>query len=334
MNFVVVALTVVAVYALTRSFSTRPAGVLAAVLTACYPFLAFTATTFYPQTLAGLLVVVTLLLTVRARGASGRRRAGLGCLAGLSAGVLTMVVPTFAFVPVILVVWLVVADRRRAAAVCVAVIAGSLLLPAVWTVRNATVFGHFIPLTTSSGFNLLVGNHPGATAAGSYTARAVDPYRIQARRRHLDEYETDNLLQRVALKWISRHPGHALVLYLGKLLNNFAPSNELATKGQNSFLRSVLAAVSFLPLLLLVCLRLALARKRPLLAAEWLMLAVYIGNAVLLAIYVTRARYRLPVDILLISLAAAFLADVAGLGRRDRSAVGEAGRQPRASQLA
>ncbi len=329
LNFVFVAVTVVGAYYLTVSFGTRLAGAIAALLTATYPLLIFTATTFYPQTLATALTVLTVLAAVKALHASGGCRIALGACAGLLAGALTMTVPTFAFVIPVLAIWcLVAADRRLAVRACAVLVGSALLLPAAWTVRNTESFHQFIPLTTSSGFNLLVGNHSGATPGGSYNAAVIRPYFAEGSRRHLSESALDSLMGHAAMRWIEGHPISFAELYAGKVLNNFVPANSLATTGESSTFKTVLAYVSYLPLLILLIVRLIWAfRGEPLTPPEWLIVAVYVLNALLLAVFTTRVRYRLPGNPLIIAVAAVSLARLLPVPQR-RAGAGEDHRLP------
>jgi hypothetical protein len=62
------------------------------------------------------------------------------------------------------------------------------------------------------------------------------------------------------------------------------------------------------PLLGILIVRLCLVRRFPLSDFEVLLLALYLGAGMAYALYLTRIRYRLPFDWLLIALDAIFLA--------------------------
>ena len=68
---------------------------------------------------------------------------------------------------------------------------------APWTIRNAKVFGHFVPMSTSDGVNLWMGNNPHST--GSYLP-------LPAPVRGLSEYDQNKILSEDALLYISEHP--------------------------------------------------------------------------------------------------------------------------------
>ena len=77
----------------------------------------------------------------------------------------------------------------------------SLIVVAVtiapWTIRNAKVFGHFVPMSTSDGVNLWMGNNP--NSSGSYLPL---PAPVQG----LSEYDQNKILSEDALLYISEHP--------------------------------------------------------------------------------------------------------------------------------
>jgi hypothetical protein len=78
LNFVFEAGAIAGVYALTRTFASGAAAALAALLMAAYPFAVYTATTFYPQTMAAALVPVSLLALVRATETGGPDATAVG----------------------------------------------------------------------------------------------------------------------------------------------------------------------------------------------------------------------------------------------------------------
>ena len=93
--------------------------------------------------------------------------------------------------------------RRRAALALV--IAGLIVAP--WLLRNAAVFGHFVPLRGNGGFELLQGNNPRAIIR--MTQDSVHPgvdRRELERYRALGEYEYNQESLRMALAWIRDHP--------------------------------------------------------------------------------------------------------------------------------
>ncbi len=292
-------------YLLGRRVHSAATGALAALVVACYPLLVYTATTLYPQVPALFLLLLMIELSMRALPESGPPRIWSGVLAGLAGGLLALTVPTFGVTAVGLVLWLV--WRRRAGGgrsswptVAVLVVALAAL-PAIWCVRNAVAMHAFVPVSTNDGVNLILGNSPRATA-DSGTSADISVYQRQAA--HLGEVPADHFYTDQAITWIEGHPGHAAVLYAEKVANNFNYRDELATTGQGGTAQNLLSAVSYYPILLLALLRLALYRRRPLRPVEKLIAVTVIVNVLLLAVFFTRLRFRVPLDGLTIVLAA------------------------------
>ena len=87
-------------------------------------------------------------------------------------------------------------------------------------------------------------------------------------------------------------------------MNNFSYSDDLATASQGSLLQDVVAAVSYYPILLLALVRLALYRRWRLTPTEKLVAWTIVVNVLLLAVFFTRIRFRVPLDALTVVLAA------------------------------
>jgi hypothetical protein len=191
-----------------------------------------------------------------------------------------------------------------------------VLLPLLWCARNATQLHAFVPVSTNDGVNLILGNSPGATA-DSGTSVDISAYQRQAA--HLGEVQSDHFYTSQALTWIRQHPGHASVLYAEKVANNFNYHDDLATASQGSTARNLVSAASYYPILLLALLRLALYRRWPLRPAEKLLVVTIVVNVLLLAVFFTRLRFRVPLDALTIVLAASTVTNFL-MSRRERAA--------------
>lgn len=292
-------------YLLGRRVHSPATGALAALVVACYPLLVYTATTLYPQVPALFLLLLTIELAMRALPESGPSRTGMAVLAGLSGGLLMLTVPTFGVTAVGLIAWLAwrqrVASRRISWRTVVVLLVATAVLPAAWCARNAAQLHAFVPVSTNDGVNLILGNSPNATA-DSGTDTDISVYQRQAAQ--LGEVEADHFYTGQALAWIKQHPGRAAVLYAEKVANNFSYGDDLATASQGSTAQNLLSAVSYYPILLLALLRLVLYRRWPLRPTEKLLLLTIAVNVLLLAVFFTRLRFRVPLDGLTIVLAA------------------------------
>ena len=123
----------------------------------------------------------------------------------------------------------------------------------------------------------------------------------------LNEIDTDRYYGDMALEWIRTHPGDALKLYSGKVLNYFNFRNQLATESQSSKLKDLVMFASWYPLLGLFVVRLFFTKNYPLSPLEKAIYLLVISNVFLSAIFFTRIRFRLPFDQLMILANAIFV---------------------------
>lgn len=292
-------------YLLGRRAHTPATGALAALVVACYPLLVYTATTLYPQVPALFLLLVTFELALRAMPPDGGFRVWPSIGAGLAGGLLILTVPTFGVTAVGLVLWLAwrqwAAKRKISWRTIAVVLVAMALLPGAWSVRNYTTLHAFVPVSTNDGVNLLLGNSPHATA-DSGTNTDISAY--EQRAAHLPEVQQDHFYTGQALDWIKQNPGRAAVLYAEKVANNFDYRDDLATASASGGTQNLISAVSYYPILLLALLRIVFLRRWPLRPEEKLLAVTIAVNVLLLAVFFTRIRFRVPLDALTIVLAA------------------------------
>ncbi|MGW1030149.1 ArnT family glycosyltransferase [Streptomyces sp. NPDC002577] len=307
-------------FLLGRRLGSAGTGALAAVGVAGYPLFLFTATTLYPQIPALALLLLVLEATLRI--ADRPPRLGRWILAaGVAGGLLILTVPTFAPAIPLILGWVAWTKRRQANRAVVrraltAALAVTILVVGAWTVRNAIELKRFVPVATNGGFNLLLGNYEGVTAATGTRADVSQIY-ADAENAGLTEAEADGYFADRALAWIRANPGEEALLYLNKVAYTFAYSNDLATSGQQSVLRDLVSALSFYPVLLLVAARVLLSRRRALTPTEKLMLGMVVTGILLFAVFFVRIRFRLPMDGIMIILAAAGAMHLLTLRRPD-----------------
>lgn len=300
-NYALLAATVLLLFALLRHTHSERAGAVAALLVCCYPVLFYTAGTLYPQTLTGfLLVAFVYLLFVK----PNLLRA---ILAGVAMGWLTLTVPTLLFVlfAAIPLLW----KRSSGKLLLLTMVLPTSICIGVWTVRNYLVLRAFVPFSTNSGVNLLLGNSPKATAESGVN---TDISAYAERASGLSETQRDAFYRREAVRFIMENKGKAIVLYIQKALHHFHYRNRLATRTESSPLRDLLMLVTYYPLLALALLRLAMRRRYPMSPLERYLLALYLLDALIQAVFFTRIRFRLPFDLLLIALDALFLSYLTG----------------------
>jgi len=302
LNFACLAASILLLYVLARRIGGALAGVLASALALFYPIFFYAAGKLYPQTLASTLLLLLLVMVVRVDRPPGIARAAV---AGAVFGFLILTVPTFAFSFLIVGLWLLLTHRRRAIPACTTGLVVALLVLGSWQVRNYRTFGEFIFVSTNSGVNLLLGNSENARADSGTTAD-ITQYRDAANA--LTEVERDRFFRNAALDWIADNPASAARLYGAKWLHYFSYRDQLATKSQKTTATELLMLVSYAPLFLLVLLRLAFWRRLPIGRDELLLIALFFLSSFFQAVFFTRLRFRIPMDHLLIGIAAIFVA--------------------------
>lgn len=190
--------TSLCVYALAAPFS-KPVARLAALLTALWPSLIgmvdilASENAFVPLFAASVLLFGWIVL--------GKPRAH-PLLAGLALGLATLVRPVAAGVAVCALAFALLRRRaswRMVGRVAVAgAVAALVILP--WSVRNWRLMGAFVPVSTSGGLNLWMGNHHAATGGW------VEPTALRPITVHLSEVERDRFYRGMAWAFIRAHP--------------------------------------------------------------------------------------------------------------------------------
>jgi hypothetical protein len=285
-NFACLAGAAYAAFRLVRLVAPRNYAYGAAAGVVAYPFSLYTAGTFYPQVPSALALIAGVFFLYRGveQGRRGLLSVGAG---GLLLGVSVLMVPNHAFLVLIAAVWAALVQ-----------------------------FDEVVLISTNGGLNLLLGN---SEDAGANSGVNVDIERYEAEGRRLDEFERDRYYRDAAIDWVQDNPGAAATLYLRKVANYFNFRNDLYVDEEASPLKDFVGAVSYLPLLAILAARLALVRRFPLTRLEGLIVALYLSNALFLAAFFTRVRFRLPLDLLLIAGLCVFAARAMPEWRRRRA---------------
>lgn len=274
------------------------------LLVIIYPVLFYTSALLYPQTVAGFLFILALTQLL-----SPAKCIVANFATGLTFGFLILAVPTFLFtlgVVLAVALWLSMIRWRDGLIILI----GASLLVGVWTARNYVQFHQFVPVASNSGANLLIGNCENTIPYGGSGNVDRTHYREEAQARGLDEFQEDRYYRQAAIDWIKNNPVRATILYFEKAANFFNVYNAYApeNKAEVSFWKQAVMAVSYGILLALLAWRLMEMKRFPLTTQEKLFLATYVLSAFTMAIFVTRIRYRLPYDFLIIAVIATHLA--------------------------
>jgi hypothetical protein len=310
-NFALLAGCMVLVYAQLHRQISPFAGLVGVAMVSCYVVLFYTAGTLFPQTLGALLLLAIVYLLATSTSSHVARYAFIGVLFGL----LILTIPAFGAALVATVVWLALA-RKIWRGVFI-VLACTTCVVSGWTLRNYLTFGAFVPVSANSGVMLIAGNSENTTFNSGISTDYLKYFLVAD---PMPEIERDEYYRSKAIEYVRANPARTLTLYLGKLANYFNFRNELYTKEELSSLNDLIMLMTYYPLLFLAGLRVVYLRKQPATHYEWLLIALYLADALFTAVFFTRIRYRLPLDFLLVLLSASFLAPAITKLRTKRSA--------------
>lgn len=323
LNAVLVGLGLAILFHLVRRHASPLAGLFAVGMVPLWPVVLFAATTIYPQTLAAFLLVLTIYLIDRVADSAGRILPVIW--AALACGALILTVPVVLLLFPFLVIWLIVRSPRWFVhTVLFCIISGATVC--TWTARNYLAFDAFVPVATSSGYNLLAGNSPNTRFDTSLNVRF--PEWVYTEITGKNEVERNDIMTHAALEEIRNDPERFFRLYGAKFLHWFDYSNRLMSDGLEQGASSVpvntreviLLVTYFTVILGPLLVRLFFLRRVPFTRIEWLFLALWIGAGLAYALFFTRVRFRLPFDWLIISSNAMFLAALVQSWLPNRSA--------------
>lgn len=310
-NALLVGLSLVMMFHLIRRRAGPLAGLIAVVMIPTWPPILYSATTLYPQTLAACLLVLTVLLLDRLTETGSRLTA---VSVAVASGSLILTIPiTLLLFPVILG-WVFFRSKDRLAHILILCIVSASFVGA-WTIRNYNAFGMFIPIATSSGYNLLAGNTPGARYNTSLDIRFQEYVYTEITGKN--EAKRNKIFTDAAVRAIKQDPALALSRYIGKFAHWFHFSNKLMSDNvveggasqMNIGTREVILLVTYVAVIALpLLLHLILIRRFPPKPVEILFLCLWIGAGLAYAIFFTRVRFRAPFDWLIIASNGIFVA--------------------------
>lgn len=259
---------------------------------------------------------------------AGRRGGARGLAAGVALGLAAALRPT-ALVPAVALGLVTLARGRRRAAGALALGAALAVLP--FTLRNATVGGEPVLLSAGGGFNLWVGNHPGAP--GVFEAPpgydfALDPVGVELARRtsgrelsaaEASAWWRERALEGMSLALFGRK---ALLLFHPEEIPQLGPDDLRPAREESLLLRGPLDGRWLLLAALLA--PFALARDRARLGRAAAPLAMAAAYAAVVVLFFVSGRFRFPLLPPAAVLAGGGVAALAGLGRPRQVALGVA----------
>jgi hypothetical protein len=204
------------------------AGRITTLLLAVYPnHIAYSAI-LYSEPLFVFLLLTAMLLRARAQ-ATRRWWPGSAC-SGVIFGLAALTKPQVVLLPAFLMAFDIIRSflrrdggrrARRNVAMTGIVYVCIVATIAPWLVRNHRTFGRVV-ISTNSGRNLLIGNHPGASGAYMHALGRPYPEVFELE----DESESDLAATAAALRFVRDEPIEALLLWPKKLSHLYTKDVE------------------------------------------------------------------------------------------------------------
>ena len=196
------------VASLAESWFRPGCGIWAAGIAGLLPEFVYAASSYTPTIIYHLGV---LLFLGGAYAVLHEARARTAIALGAVTGLLVLLRAEFLLCGLLLTAWLFGLGRHRTA---MALLATMLLVYCPWSVRNAVVFGEFVPTSTSSGLNLFRGNN--AEGYGTWTNESIEKEISRLPVEPQYEPRVNGIFLRHALEYIRNHPGQEALLLVSK----------------------------------------------------------------------------------------------------------------------
>ena len=282
-------------------FENPRSAVIAAAITAFYPFFVFYQGLMLSEAIFNVLLVaaVAALMLWHKRGMAMDRVFALACLLFAAA---TYVKATLTILPPFLFAAMVLAAGAGVTrSVRILALAGILYCASLtpWWFRNYVALDHFVPFTTSAGQNLYLGNNPINKHAGVDWSSDVEPDKVARIMSLPNEILRQQEFSAAAIDYIKQDPA-AFVARAGRKFARFWNIVPNAAEFRAP-LFVIVSAASFGPILVLavICAIFSYAPQR-LLMPFYLLFAFF---TLMHAITIASLRYRLPLEPLLIIMA-------------------------------
>ena len=299
-----------------RMFGSRLISLLAACFCAINPVFVFSAATYHAVNLYLLLFLVMFDAMTREDTAP----AATVVVAGAAWGLAILARTEYLVLGAVMVIWAAMHGRQWRRAAVTMIVAALFVVP--WTVRNYEVFGRFIPVADSVGYNLYKGFNPEANGSGHW----VDINGVARRRLgpalaavpHVRNYEvlTDGVYLHGALEFIRSAPAPELAELAVKKVFLFWIFDVHDPTTHRLLYQLAVWPTIILPLLAGVVLARNPGVHGP---ALWLVLVLFCAETVVMAAYAVHARYRMNVEPFLFAFCAVGLAACMGWIRQLRA---------------
>lgn len=295
-------LTVMFVYLIALRLMRPPAALLAALYAALYPYFVYLSGTVLAT--SWFMVLLTASMFYAMKGQS-EHKIGFILLGGLLMGLAVLTRTSAAVLGAAIVLWIVLTMRTHMKkallygtlfSICMAIV----VTP--WILRNVQQFGEPM-LSSNGGRNLWLGNNPESTINTGSNIEMPEP--LATRIAAVSEVEADRIYTEEAEQFIRTHPQRFVLLTLKKGLSLWRFDPSPTTEGYDTLepLYELASVLSYAPIVLLAVVGyLVASQKHREMMLVWLFFAV--AFTALHAVFIVKVRFRLPLDVFLIIMAA------------------------------
>jgi 4-amino-4-deoxy-L-arabinose transferase-like glycosyltransferase len=207
-------------------------GAIAAVIVALFPSLIFHSATILTETTFNFVFLCALVVLCW-QPWSGRvpgwgRMVAFGLLLGASIQIRPI---ALLVLPMVLIALWRNAEWRRALARFAVVVGIVVAMMVPWTVRNEVVMHAFLPIGTTTGDNLCIGNFPGAQGHFAFPSWCFG-HDLKVKRPRF-ETERNTRLTHQALQWATHHPVRELQLVWDRTRAEFLSDHDGLSAAQS-----------------------------------------------------------------------------------------------------
>jgi len=178
-----------------------------------------------------------------------------------------------------------------------------IILMSPWWIRNYSIFNQFVPLTTSSGKVLYLGNNPANKFGGNDMAVDVNVEEFVKIALIEDELEKNRVFKEKAIEFIKNNPDRFLELMILKLKRfyNIIPNAEKFSQGYYKWVSLLSYGAIFILFLASIFIHIKYFKR---LSAIYILFLYF---TLLHMIFIASLRYRLPLELFMILLSSNIL---------------------------
>ena len=305
------ALAVILLFFAARPLFGALAAYLACAVYALYPTGVYYSGILMKEALQGFLLLAAVLFLILSAGKS-KDPLWLflsGAFIGISELCKSILIPAYPF----FLLWIFFSKKEKRVSRSLIFLLGLLVIVTPWIVRNYMVHGKLMYISTGGGLAFWWENHPGARIGGGFeypseVGMDISKEQILA----LSETEWDALYKKLAFDYIKDNKRKFIRDSLVRLSDfwrlyprkNLDQVGNLVNYRESSGLNKIqlISLFSFGPLLVLFLI--SLYTEREVYKKYYFLLFIIISYSALYSAFVTRTRYRLPIEPLLIMFAA------------------------------